>query len=307
MGVSTISPSTLAQLYGSGKKLDLIDVRTPAEFQEVHVEFARNVPLDRLDPAQIVQARNGSANEPLYIVCRSGGRRQQACEQVPQGRFRECRQRRRGHAGLRDGRAAVGPGKEGDLARTPGSDRGRLARPVGRRAGLARPSLPLRTVGLRRSGTRLCRSDGHLRHGHALGPNAVEYARFGLQQLRVSLITGNFGEFCPRVFSCLDEETVLHLYITHRHHDYLADPFGTQLIDETLSQIGLCPSRAVWPDCQRRQNARFDPRTCREIRRAQAVLRTDHARTQIERLGPQHRRPRRGLCAGQKTGRNHDG
>jgi rhodanese-related sulfurtransferase len=87
MTVSAISPSTLAQLYGSGKKIDLIDVRTPVEFQEVHVEFARNVPLDQLEPAQIVRARNGSANEPLYLICRSGGRGQQACEKFLKAGF----------------------------------------------------------------------------------------------------------------------------------------------------------------------------------------------------------------------------
>jgi rhodanese-related sulfurtransferase len=87
MTVSVISPSSLAQLYKSGQKIDLIDVRTPVEFQEVRVEFARNVPLDRLDPGQIVRARNGSANEPLYIVCRSGGRSQQACEKFLKAGF----------------------------------------------------------------------------------------------------------------------------------------------------------------------------------------------------------------------------
>ncbi len=48
---------------------------------------ARNVPLDQLDPAQIVRARNGSANEPLYVVCRSGGRSQQACERFLKAGF----------------------------------------------------------------------------------------------------------------------------------------------------------------------------------------------------------------------------
>jgi rhodanese-related sulfurtransferase len=60
----------------------LIDVRTPVEFREVHVEFARNVPLDRLDPAATVQARTGSPDEPLYVICRSGGRGQKACEKL---------------------------------------------------------------------------------------------------------------------------------------------------------------------------------------------------------------------------------
>ncbi len=78
--VSAISAAELAQLHRSGKHVDLIDVRTPAEFQQVHVEFAENVPLTELDPTQIVQARNGSANSPLYVICHSGGRGRQACE-----------------------------------------------------------------------------------------------------------------------------------------------------------------------------------------------------------------------------------
>jgi rhodanese-related sulfurtransferase len=79
MSVTTISPQRLAELCRSGK-IDLIDVRTPVEFREVHVEHARNVPLDRLDPAVEIQGRNGRREEPLYVVCRSGSRGRQACE-----------------------------------------------------------------------------------------------------------------------------------------------------------------------------------------------------------------------------------
>ena len=79
MSVTTISPRQLADLCTSGK-IDLIDVRTPVEFREVHVESARNVPLDGLDPAVVIQTRNGSKNEPLYLICRSGSRGKQACE-----------------------------------------------------------------------------------------------------------------------------------------------------------------------------------------------------------------------------------
>lgn len=82
MTVSTVSPARLAALCEGGKKIDLIDVRTPAEFREVHVEFARNVPLDRLDPAALMQARNGATGDPLYVLCRSGSRGRQACEKL---------------------------------------------------------------------------------------------------------------------------------------------------------------------------------------------------------------------------------
>jgi rhodanese-related sulfurtransferase len=80
MSVSTITPHQLAELCKANGNYDLIDVRTPVEFREVHVEFARNVPLDRLDPAALLASRNGSKDEPLYLICRSGSRGRQACE-----------------------------------------------------------------------------------------------------------------------------------------------------------------------------------------------------------------------------------
>jgi rhodanese-related sulfurtransferase len=80
VSVSTITPQQLAELCKGNGELDLIDVRTPVEFREVHVEFARNVPLDRLDPAALLASGNASKEEPLYLICRSGTRGRQACE-----------------------------------------------------------------------------------------------------------------------------------------------------------------------------------------------------------------------------------
>jgi rhodanese-related sulfurtransferase len=76
----SITPVQLKDLFTASKSIHLIDVRTPAEFREVHVEFARNVPLDRLDPAAIPGA--GPPGEPLYVICRSGSRGRQACERI---------------------------------------------------------------------------------------------------------------------------------------------------------------------------------------------------------------------------------
>jgi len=80
MSVTTISPAKLAEITKQGRKIELIDVRTPVEFREVHLEVARNVPLDQLDPKALMQARNGTGGEPLYVICKAGGRGQQACE-----------------------------------------------------------------------------------------------------------------------------------------------------------------------------------------------------------------------------------
>ncbi|QDT53913.1 Inner membrane protein YgaP [Caulifigura coniformis] len=87
MNITSIRPQQLAALWKEGKRLELIDVRTPVEFEEVHVEFARNVPLDQLDAASIMRSRNDSANAPLYVVCLSGSRGQQACEKFLKAGF----------------------------------------------------------------------------------------------------------------------------------------------------------------------------------------------------------------------------
>ncbi len=77
--IATISPAMLADLRRKGEKITLIDVRTPAEFGEVHVDFARNIPLDRLDPKAVTAL---SGDGPAYFVCKSGTRSQKACEKM---------------------------------------------------------------------------------------------------------------------------------------------------------------------------------------------------------------------------------
>lgn len=78
--LATISPTQLASLCEQQTGVELIDVRTPVEFREVHCVHARNVPLDTLDPAAVMTKRNGTADEPLYVICRSGQRAAKACE-----------------------------------------------------------------------------------------------------------------------------------------------------------------------------------------------------------------------------------
>lgn len=62
------------------ESVDLIDVRTPAEFREVHSKYARNVPLDSLKPREAMASRPCDPDAPLYVICRSGNRSTKACE-----------------------------------------------------------------------------------------------------------------------------------------------------------------------------------------------------------------------------------
>ena len=80
MEVVTISPRDLAAKKQGGEPVELIDVRTPVEYQELHCVFARNVPLSDLDPKAVMTGRNGTSDKPLYVICRSGSRGKQACE-----------------------------------------------------------------------------------------------------------------------------------------------------------------------------------------------------------------------------------
>ncbi len=75
--VNGISPAALAELCKQ-QTVRLIDVRTPAEFEQVHANGATNIPLDEFDPAAVL---NG-CTETIYVICRGGGRAQKACEKL---------------------------------------------------------------------------------------------------------------------------------------------------------------------------------------------------------------------------------
>ncbi len=65
MSVDFISPSKFRELCENGKKIELIDVRTPVEFREMHIDIAQNVPLDQLDPEALMRTRDGLATGPF--------------------------------------------------------------------------------------------------------------------------------------------------------------------------------------------------------------------------------------------------
>ena len=79
-GNTKISPTELYELYQSGAPVELIDVRTPAEYRGLHATPARLAPLDELNPTKFMETRREAAREPLYVICRSGTRGEKACE-----------------------------------------------------------------------------------------------------------------------------------------------------------------------------------------------------------------------------------
>jgi len=72
--MNTITPKKLNELQERGGPVRLFDVRTPAEFLDVHVPFAENRPLESFDPAAVVRSCNGASGAAIYAICQKGGR-----------------------------------------------------------------------------------------------------------------------------------------------------------------------------------------------------------------------------------------
>jgi rhodanese-related sulfurtransferase len=85
--MKTIAPAELQKLLAVQPGLPLLDVRTPAEYSEVHVPQARNVPLDQLSPKALFDAGQLPQGQPVYLLCRSGGRATKAAEQFARAGF----------------------------------------------------------------------------------------------------------------------------------------------------------------------------------------------------------------------------
>src|SRR6185436_582042 len=73
-----------------GEDLHLLDVRTPAEYAEVHVPGAHLAPLDRLDATKLASVTGFAKDQPLYIFCQSGNRAKQTAEKLEKCGYEQC-------------------------------------------------------------------------------------------------------------------------------------------------------------------------------------------------------------------------
>ncbi|OBB57810.1 sulfurtransferase [Mycobacterium sp. 852013-51886_SCH5428379] len=76
MSTTTIDAATLQELLVSADPPRLIDVRTPAEFETLHIDGADSVPLDLLRKHGGDIA--GHLDQQIVLICRSGQRATQA-------------------------------------------------------------------------------------------------------------------------------------------------------------------------------------------------------------------------------------
>jgi rhodanese-related sulfurtransferase len=74
---SVIQPQELQRRLATGLAACLIDVRSPAEYNAVHVPGARLMPLDQLDAAAVRREQKDDTS-PVYVLCQTGGRARRA-------------------------------------------------------------------------------------------------------------------------------------------------------------------------------------------------------------------------------------
>ncbi|MGI9243846.1 MAG: rhodanese-like domain-containing protein [Verrucomicrobiales bacterium] len=80
----TKTPNELVELCQGGSDPILLDVRTPAEFGEVHIKGARLEPLEGLDAERLATE---FGDRTVHVICRSGNRAKQAMHKLEAAGF----------------------------------------------------------------------------------------------------------------------------------------------------------------------------------------------------------------------------
>lgn len=77
-GLPDGDPALARKLVAAGALL--LDVRTPAEFAERHVEGAVNIPVEEIAArlSEVEKLAGGDKNKPIVVYCQSGRRAAQA-------------------------------------------------------------------------------------------------------------------------------------------------------------------------------------------------------------------------------------
>jgi len=77
--MQTIDVKSLARRQQESH-VDLVDVRMPTEYREVHAEGAVNFPLDSLNPKSVAGSLVNGSGKPIYVICKSGNRSTKAAQ-----------------------------------------------------------------------------------------------------------------------------------------------------------------------------------------------------------------------------------
>ena len=78
--MKTITHLEFEKILSENPGLILLDVRTPAEFDDGYIEGSVNIPLDQLTPAYFQENNKRFSEGSFYIICHRGPRAQHAAK-----------------------------------------------------------------------------------------------------------------------------------------------------------------------------------------------------------------------------------
>jgi thioredoxin len=85
--IQTLDPKIYAEKLKTTEKPQLLDVRTPQEYEVEHLENASNVNINSADFA--TKAAQYDKTQPIFVYCKVGGRSAQAADKLAEMGFKE--------------------------------------------------------------------------------------------------------------------------------------------------------------------------------------------------------------------------
>jgi rhodanese-related sulfurtransferase len=78
-GIELVSPADVKRMMETDSNVKLLDVRSPLEFSEVHIDGSINIPIDILS---FKLNELGKAGEKYIVLCRAGTRSPMAADML---------------------------------------------------------------------------------------------------------------------------------------------------------------------------------------------------------------------------------
>lgn len=89
MSHTAITAAELSRALAASPALTVLDVRSPAEFAQVHAVPARNLALGDLSSVSLASAGHTDPDAPVYLLCQSGRRAEAAADKLTSLGFKQ--------------------------------------------------------------------------------------------------------------------------------------------------------------------------------------------------------------------------
>jgi len=90
MSHATVTAAELLRELSANPTRTFLDVRTPAEFAEVHASPARNLPLPDVSAVALAAAGHSDPKAPVYLICQTDRRAAAAADKLTSAGFTQA-------------------------------------------------------------------------------------------------------------------------------------------------------------------------------------------------------------------------